>query len=194
LASFFLRLVISVVVALVLGVASAWYAVTQGLSGFAVSNGAWQTSAEIGDAEAGLYTRAIVAAGGLLAMSKRETVYYNAVVDERGEALTGSCDYLITGGALDARWWSLTVYGADNYLIDNPWNIWSADGATLLPDEKAAWVLRLSAREPAEDGPWIPVKDGKPFAVTLRLYNPAPSVVENLDGIDLPKIVQESCR
>ena len=189
------RLVLAIGAALVLGLGSAQQAVRAGLSGGQITNGPWRTSLLTGSPDADLYTRARVAVGGLLALAPSETVYWNADVDAAGAGLDARCDYRVEGGELPARWWSITAYGADHFLIPNEAGRYSFSQTTLAREPGGPWTVAVST-EP-RTGNWLPSgKSGStgPFALTLRLYNPSPAVVEQPASVTLPRIVREGCR
>ncbi len=188
---FVLHLIGAVVVAVILGLGSAYYVARYAVQGEAlVANGPWVTNLETGGTDADIYTRAFVALTGLLALNKSETIYYNATADSDGNALDGRCSYRIEGRDPDARWWSMTVYGRDHYLVDNPSKRYSVSQTTVTREPGGSFVVRLSTVE--ETGNWIATSpDG--FQVTLRLYNPGVSVREEPGSVPLPAIVKESC-
>ncbi|MGD1884800.1 MAG: DUF1214 domain-containing protein [Paracoccaceae bacterium] len=151
-----------------------------------IKNGSWSTSEAVGTAQAGVLTRAIVARTGLFALSKEETIYYRAVEDSDGVPFDGACRYRVIGDAPQARWWSITIYGADNYLIETPENRYS------IGSKDVGGTIDFAIAGDAE-GLWLPVADG-PFSLTMRLYNPVAAVYENLATTPLPAIIREGCR
>jgi hypothetical protein len=189
------RLALAIGVALVLGLGSAYYAVRIGLSGGEIANGPWRTSLVTGSQQADLYTRARVAVGGLLALAPSETVYWNADVDAAGRPLDARCDYRVEGEELPARWWSLTAYAADHFLIPNDAGRYSFSQTTLARAPGGPWTLTVSTE--TRSGNWLPSgRSGATgqFALTLRLYNPAPEVHEQAASVRLPRIEREGCR
>ena len=194
------RLVLALGSALGLGLGSAWFAVRAGLSAGEITNGPWRTSLVTGSRQADLYTRARVAVGGLLALAPSETVYWNAEADAEGQPLDARCDYRVEGGELPARWWSVTAYGADHFLIPNDAGRYSFSQTTLAREPGGPWTLRVSSEAKPGEGEganWLPSgRSGAagPFALTLRLYNPAPEVYERPAALRLPGIEREGCR
>jgi hypothetical protein len=195
------RLVLAIGAALVLGLGSAYQAVRSGsgLAGGEVANGPWRTSFVTGSADADLYTRARVAVGGLLALAPSETVYWNAEQDAGGRLLDARCDYRVTGGELPARWWSVTAYAADHFLIPNDAGRYSFSQTTLAREPDGAWTMRVATAPPksSEAATWLPsgrAGASGAFALTLRLYNPAPEVYERPASLALPRIEREVCR
>jgi hypothetical protein len=188
---FFLKLVAAIVAAVALGLGSAYYAVSvQTLSQTAVINGPWRTNLATGSIGADNYLRTAVAVSGLLALNKDETIYYTAVSDSAGERLAGNCSYRIEGRDPDARWWSITLYGNDHFLIENKANRYSVGKNSIVRNADGTFVIRLSAVEEPQN--WIATSpDG--FDVTLRLYNPGQTIKDKPADATLPTITKEIC-
>jgi hypothetical protein len=157
-------------------------------SGFGggITVGPWQTSLATGGVDADAWTRA------LLALNRSETMYYTATHDSEGARLSGDCDYRLEGQDLAARWWSITAYGADSYLIRNRQERYSFSQTSVRREPDGGFVIHLSERE--TQGNWLPVKAGAPFELTARFYNPAQSVQEQPAAVQLPLIVRGECR
>jgi hypothetical protein len=191
---FFLRLAAATVLGVVLGLASAYAALLSLRGQHVIKNGPWATSLTIGGTDADMYTRASVAISGLFALNKHETIYFNAEHDSAGEALDPACTYRLEGRDPDTRWWSVTLYADDNYLIPNPANRYSVSQSNVVRAPGGNFVIRLSP-SPAAGTPeanWIPTSpDG--FQVTLRLYNPGDTVKANPAAAPLPAILKEAC-
>src|SRR5260221_8008708 len=100
-----------------LGLLATWATVIRGTMSGDVGDGPGRTSRYTGSSEGGPYLRARIAVHGLLALSREETIYYTAERDSEGKTLDGSCAYHIEGRDPPARWWSITAYGADDFLI-----------------------------------------------------------------------------
>jgi hypothetical protein len=114
----FLKIIASVLIALALGLGSAIWAINSPPGeNYNVVNGAWRTNLAIGSSRAGMYIRALVARTGLFALNKSETIYFIADTDDDGEPLHSSCDYRIEGKDIETRWWSITAYGEDHFLL-----------------------------------------------------------------------------
>jgi hypothetical protein len=187
-----LKVIASAVVALVVGGGSSCLVIRRAGYGGAVRNGAWSTNLAFGSQDAGIYTRAAVAIGGLFALSRKETLYYTAFVDDAGDPLRAGCDYLLEGRELDARWWSLTVYGDDHFLVSNAQHRYSYNLANLARAGDRSYRVHLS-RAPKE-GNWLPTGGRGNVSVTLRLYNPRPSVFDRPATTPLPSIRRVACR
>jgi hypothetical protein len=158
-----------------------------------VKSGPWGTNFTYGGKDANPWVRAGVAARGLLALTKTETVYFSPTTDSQGRTLSTDCDYTIEGKGVDARWWSITVYGDDNFLIPNTQKRYGYTMNNLHYEDDGSFKIRLS-RLPAE-GNWLPLGERtQDFSLTLRLYNPGEDVYVNTGKLDLPQINREACQ
>ncbi|RFB04260.1 DUF1214 domain-containing protein [Parvularcula marina] len=152
-----------------------------------VFNGPWYTD-DFGAKEATPMTRAYTAVVGLLALSRQETLYYMAREDSDGEPMTADYVYEITGGDLPSRWWSITLYGDDHFLLDNEYGKFSVKATDLEREEDGTFKVVIS-REP-QPGNWIPMagEAGEEVSLLLRMYNPNDGVLDRLQDIDMPEI------
>ncbi len=103
-----------------LGLFATWLTVVRTAMPEGISNGLWTTNLADGSPHGGPYIRAKIAVHGFLALNRSETVYYTATHDSDGYRFDGRCVYAVSRGDLDARWWSMTAYGRDEFLIPNP--------------------------------------------------------------------------
>lgn len=154
-----------------------------------ISNGPWRTNLANGSEKADPYTRASIAETGILALRQSETIYYSARTDDNGNWLDGDKVYRIEGKAPDARWWSITLYDTDYFLIPNDFNRYSYNENNVKYDENGKFTFYIS--NTPRDGDWLPLNNSKRFALTLRLYNPGDSVRNNPVTVELPHIIAE---
>jgi len=184
--------------AVALGAGSAVWAVQQRFARGGVTVGPWTTNEHVGSSAADPYLRAGIAVGGLLALPRTETVYFNASTDDDGAPLVSSCVYRVEGVDPDARWWSITAYATDHFLIPNDAGRYSVDRTRVVRGHEGdphRFAIRVGGE--ATDHPnWIP--SGSPgaqqrFSLTLRMYNPDPAVAASLASAALPRIVKERC-
>jgi len=183
-----LRYTFVVLAAIVLGVASAWLALTRHAVS-SVQNGPWLYDPMVGSQAAGPYLRAQVAHVALLALNNSETVYFVADQDSTGDTLRCQGTYRIDGRDFDARWWSITAYGEDGFLMANDQDRYSFNMTNLARDVDGSYTISLS-RTP-RSGNWIPLGAGDTFSIWLRFYNPSPALREHLATMELPRIVRE---
>jgi len=185
------RHAIAVIAGLAVGAGGAWYRIQTGFNSGRLTNGVWSTALNYGTSSTDSVTRASVALRGLLALPSTETVYWNASTDSEGRPLDGSCTYAMTGRALDARWWSVTYYDRNGYLVANPPNIWSFSGASITPAEQQGWKVTIGPDKAGEH--WLPSAKGQGFELTLRMYNPGAGFRAAPKDAVLPALKRERC-
>jgi hypothetical protein len=128
-------------VGLGLGAGSALWMVARAKSmGGDIEANGWHTSPQVGAPAADPWTRALVARAGLLALAKSETIYFSRDRDDAGRPFSDRCTYLLEGGPLPARWWSITLYAGDIYLAFNQDNAASVDATRLQRDEHQSYT------------------------------------------------------
>jgi hypothetical protein len=178
------------IVGTLLGLFATWATVVRGTMGGAVADGPWRTSLYAGSSEGGPYLRASIALHGLLALNRRETIYYTAATDSAGDSLRGNCIYKIEGRDPPTRWWSVTAYGADDFLIPNAAGRYSVSMNSVARRADGSYAITLSKGQAGAN--WIPVDDGR-FSVSLRLYNPSNTVAADPVHVALPVITKGTC-
>jgi hypothetical protein len=137
--------------------------------------------------------RAVVAMVGLGANLPADAIYPNTRVDDQGRALDGSHRYRLhfRAGELPPvkAFWSVTAYGADDFLIANPLKrhaLSSRDPLVFNPDGSLDLWLQASAPDPARQPNWLPVAAGLPFLLNARLYWPEPAALKG--GWGMPAV------
>ena len=192
-----LKLGAALLISLLLGLGSVYWILEKAdfSGGGGIAVGPWSTNDQIGNVDAAPYTRAVIARRGLLALNKRETVYFNAEADSSGSPLLSNCSYTITGVPLPTRWWSITLYGADHYLIDNPQGVFSQAKNTVERSAQEGYVIQVASEPEGPNG--IPTGyssgEGARFSLTLRLYNLDEKAAEDLSALILPTIEKDVC-
>jgi hypothetical protein len=125
-------------------------------------------------------TRAAVAMIGLGANLPEDAMYPNTALDHQGKALNGQHRYRLHFAANSLppvkAFWSITAYGADEYLIDNPMQrfalgdrdplVFNADGSLDI------WIQALPPDQKEAAANWLPVQMGAAFLLNARLYWP----------------------
>lgn len=156
-----------------------------------VDIGGWRSDFAVGSKAADPYTRARVARHGLLALAKSEAVYLTRATDETGARLREACTYRLSGGAMPAEWWSVTLYDGKSMLPAN------TDGALSVNAQgfpKGAWQAVIAPTRPANGGAWISSKGAGDFDLTLRLYIPNPALLASPNtALTPPRIERLSC-
>ena len=161
--------------------------------GEAVRIDGWTSDWSIGSDAANPYIRARIARFGLLALRKEEAVYFTTAVDTDGKRLNDDCIYRITGGAMPAEWWSITLYDGDSRLPMNE------DGALSFDASNAAemgasdqWSFRVGPDQKGRpDELWVSSHNAGEFDLTLRLYLPTQELLDDPENTLQPPVVKE---
>jgi hypothetical protein len=156
-----------------------------------VTNGPWSANTDQGTADASALTRARVALFGLLALPAKEAMYFQARTDSDGAPLKGNCTYTVRGGEIDARWWSITLYRGEGWLVKNAANRWSVGGNAPVRDAGGNWSFMVSPKK--ADGVWLPTGRTPQFDLTLRTYHPQGALLNDPAKAKLPTIKRETC-
>jgi hypothetical protein len=181
----------AVLAGLLFGVASGYAAISLGGAVFSERYGAWSHSRAAGAEVADMYTRAIIAREGLLALSAREALYFTLDRDEDGRPLEEACIYELSGRNLRARWWSITLYAEDDYLARNSDHAHSIDASRLNVGANGRWRARISSVR-GDTVTWLSSREARRgFSLTLRVYNPHRDFEPSADA--LPVLTKLSC-
>lgn len=186
------RSVICITLGLIGGAAFAVHQVRGGISDGMISNGSWTTGKSFGTTDATALTRAKVSLSGLLALPAKEAMYFTAKIDSDGKSLDGGCTYLVSGGKLEGRWWSVTLYEGEGWLVKNAANRWSIPAHAAVQSESGQWSFIVSPTE--QPVAWLPTGGVKAFDLTLRLYHPSATTIAESAKAPLPIIKRQGCK
>ena len=137
--------------------------------------GEWKYLANHASSSQGLYVSALLALSSLLGLPTSEAVYMVR------EELDCNKNHVFTfdESKIPAKWWSITAYGDDNFLMENPSNVYSIMGGAFGTNGTKPGVKRsqfnVGPNPPAEKGAnWIPTnpKKSKTATLVMRLYLP----------------------
>ncbi len=149
---------------------------------FSIEAGNWTYLGEpIGNFGTEYEYRAATALKGLGANPVQVAMYLQAKVDNNGESLSGKNTYVIhfdeTPPVLEKGFWSVTMYGDDNFLVDNPIDRYVInDRSDIEYNEDGSLDIVVSAQAPEDDSNWLPAPEEE-FHLWLRIYSP------DVDGI-----------
>jgi len=177
-----------IILAIVLGSAVGVYNIKSGKSDSQRIIGNWQTVDKDKDLNsADLLTIAQVAVYGPYALTKKEVIYLSTNTDSEGNALDPKADYVISGKKLDAKYWSITAYDENGFLIKNPINKYSYNLEDVKYEaDSTSYKINLSGTEKKEN--WLPINDIQKASLIIRLYLPSEKLRENLTVETLPTI------
>ena len=105
-----LLVVYSTVLALGLGLGSAWWMLSGDYPFGGVTIGAWKAAPGVGSPKADPYSRAILTRRGDVSLAVGEGLALSARVDSAGQALDSACSYRIGTTTPQSRFWTLTLY------------------------------------------------------------------------------------
>ena len=136
--------------------------------------------------------RAVIALIGFGANIAADAVYPSAFVDADGKPLDGANRYVLhfdKGQAPPANaFWSLTMYNAQSFFVENPINRYNiAAWMPLKYNKDGSLDVYIQRESPgkAKESNWLPAPEGE-FSVTMRIYWPKP---EALDGTWKPTAI-----
>jgi hypothetical protein len=126
--------------------------------------------------------RAVAAYRSLYGNSLEEAYCPNGLVDEDGDAFDGSkFKYVLSFNsdevpAVEPKgFWSITMYGEDQFLVANEINRYSiGDRTDMKYGEDGSLVIYIQHESPGADkeSNWLPAPDGI-FSLTMRIYLPS---------------------
>lgn len=177
-----------VLLAVVLGSGVGIYNIHSGKSDSQRTIGNWKTVDKDKDlSTADLLTIAQVAVYGPYALTKKEVIYLSTSTDSEGNTLDPKSDYVINGKKLDAKYWSITAYDENGFLIKNPINKYSYNLEDVKYEaDSTSYKINLSGTEKKEN--WLPINNVQKTSLIIRLYLPSEKLRENLTVETLPTI------
>ncbi|WP_413301091.1 DUF1254 domain-containing protein [Bacillus sp. 1P10SD] len=156
------------------------------------TNNNWKVYYDIGTYGTDYLTRACIAKVGLGAVIPEEAIYPRTTFDSDGNPLSGENQYVIDFDKDQLppvnAFWSLSLYGSNQFFAANPINRFSigdrTEGLTYNPDGSLDIYIQNTAPVGKESN-WLPApKDN--FVLVLRMYLPKQNA---LDGTyQLPKV------
>jgi hypothetical protein len=148
---------------------------------------------KVGDFRTDYGLRAIVSLIGLGANIPADAIYPNAFTDADDKPLSGASRYVVhfdKGQTPPVNaFWSLTMYDAQSFFVENPINRYNISGWMPLKYNKDGsldvYVQKDSPGKNKESN-WLPAAAGE-FSITMRVYWPKPAM---LDGAWKPPAIQ----
>jgi hypothetical protein len=152
----------------------------------------WQIQTDLGRYGTNYELRAVVARTGLGANLPDDAVYPATAVDAAGQPLMGQHRYVLRfppGGLPPVQaFWSVTIYGEDDFLVPNPiarHALGDRDPLRAAPDGSVELFIQPDDPGPDRRANWLPAPAGG-FSLIMRLYWPEARV---LDGSWMPPAV-----
>lgn len=138
--------------------------------------------------------RAYIAFAGLGALPNDEAIYPSTFSDADGKPMVGTEKYVLHFDKAELppakAFWSLTMYGADQFFTDNPINryaIGDRDKLTFNPDGSLDIYIQRESPGKDKESNWLPTPAEGRLSMNLRLYLPA---TQARDGRWIPSTVK----
>lgn len=189
---FLIGLIFALAVAAAVGLGATLFTLTRGVAFGAFTIGAWTAFPRNGTADIDPYARATVARSGALPIGSGDGIAFFTAKDDKGQALDGRCDVVISGKTPQARFWTLTLYDADGRLIGNALNRHGFTSQEVIRKTDGTFEIIIAPR--ARSGNWLPTGNVERYNLALRLYD-TPVGVATRTGREtpMPAIMTGSC-
>lgn len=150
-------------------------------------NGCWKGSKNLPLGTDHLVT-AQITTFALFALPGTEAIYLVATKDAQKKRLTSEQDYVLQGNInqIRAKYWSITAYGTDLYLIPNEADRYVFNNSNLTTDSAGNFTIHLSHQPKA--GHWLPTPKNAKFNLVLRIYRGETDFLSGLEHTALPTI------
>ncbi|MCM2534667.1 DUF1254 domain-containing protein [Neobacillus pocheonensis] len=166
-------------------------------SSVSVNNNGWIVyNSEIGNFGDNYLLRAVIAQFALYANIPDEAMYPRATTDSNGNPLNGANKYVIHMTKEEIPqvkgFWSISMYGADQFLVKNPINRFTMGDRTEGLQYNADGSLDIYIQNEAplgHESNWLPAPKGD-FNLMLRMYIPSKETIEG--KTKLPSVTKVS--
>jgi len=183
----------AVTLALLLGLGSAYWAVSGDYPFGKMRAGAWQAAPRVGSREVDPYARAVLARNAEIPLAIGEGITLTATEDDAGRPLDAGCAYRIGRAAPQTRYWTLTLYDAEGHPVSSELQRSGFTSAEVLRDVDGGFSIAIS-REPMP-GNWLRAPEAGRLGLALRLYDtPVATGAATLDPRTFPAIERLDCR
>jgi hypothetical protein len=150
--------------------------------------GGWVFTTKTGEYGTEYLQRALITAIGLGANRPQDAVYPTSEVDADGKPYSGADKYVMhfPKGKMPPvdGFWSLTMYDAGYFFVDNPLNRYTLSARDKLKENADGSVDLYIQNEnpgPEKESNWLPAPKDK-FILMMRLYWPKETAPSLLDG------------
>ncbi|WP_119271358.1 DUF1214 domain-containing protein [Taklimakanibacter deserti] len=170
----------------VLGIVTAQWSIEKTATAMTAGSGPWKSwfsgTASIRDP----YAQAHYIMFGRLPPALGQELLFEAAQDDEGATLDASCDYVLTGPRLAARWWQLALADEESgtpsaISLSSPRLVGEPDG-----------TMRIQISRQPKTGNWIDPGDISRFVMVLKL-RPGSGLNAGASVVTLPRIKRETC-
>ena len=185
-------IILFAVVAIGLGIGSAYFAVNHADRFGLFQIGPWQAWPDAAGPDVNPYSRADQARRGSLKLASGEGIAFVATTDDTGTPLHGACQYRVEGSELPSRIWTLTLLSQAGELIDNPSNRYSLHSQDVA--RVNGRIFDIVTGPDIMGGNWLQSAANMRFKLVLRLYETPHTSGGGYSEINLPSIVRTGCQ
>jgi hypothetical protein len=182
----------TLVIAAIVGLGSTYLALTHDTAFGAMTIGSWTAFPKTGTTDVDPYARALFARTGRLPLALGDGVAFLARTDDKGRALDGRCDVVLTGITPAARFWTLTLYNLNGDLVANSLHRYDFTSQEIVRHGDGSFAIIIAPR--ANPGNWLPTGGADRYQLALRFYDTAVGVATK-EGreIPMPTITTRRC-
>jgi len=155
-------------IALVIGIASAWYMIEAGTRLTVESIGPWRHWGQAGSVDADPYTRAHFARAGWLPLQASAASYFTATRDSNGEPLYSDCNYILSGTSPGARRWTLNAFDLNGALLEAGTSHAIISSDVAIPDPGGGVTISLS--QSPKPGNWLATSGASRMQILLTVF------------------------
>lgn len=188
---FLVDLALAVVIAVVVGVGSAWYAIERGRIFGAVVVGGWTAWPQEGGENPDPYDLAMLTRTGEVPLGSGEGLTFVADRDADGRPLSGKCTYQVAGQTPVARLWTLTATDGAGRLMVNVAHRPGFHSREILRRPDGSFVITVSPSP--SPGNWLPVAPTGRVQLVLRLYDTPLTTGSQIASLVMPNIRAVGC-
>ena len=184
--------VIALSIAAAVGLGLTWRTATKGTDFSAIKIGAWTARPRTGTSDIDPYARASVARSGELPVGTGDGVTFLATSDDKGRALDGRCDVVVSGTTPAARFWTLTLYDTTGQLTANALQRYGFTSEEVVRAADGSFDLRVAAR--ARAGNWLPTGGLERYVLAMRFYDtPVGVATRSQRDAPMPAVTTVGC-
>lgn len=182
----------TLLVAAAVGLGATYLALTRGGGFGTLTIGSWTARPKSGTADIDPYGQAAVARLGRLPVALGDGLEFVARHDDKGRLLDGRCDVVLSGVTPTARYWTLTLYGANGELVANSMQRHGFTSQEIVRRADGSFDIAVAPR--ASPGNWLPTGGVERYVLVLRLYDTSVGV-STKEGreVPMPALTVRSC-
>ncbi len=182
---------LSITIALALGISSAYLSLNRGSPFSALESGVWVAHPHAGTQDSDPYSTAIFARTGRVPLGSGEGLAFYAAFDDSGQALDPQCTYRISGKVPATRLWTLTALDNALELLATDAGRASLHSHGVLMDVSGSFSIAVSPR--ARPGNWLPTGGDNGLVFAMRLYDIPYTTGAGQSAPVMPAVEQVSC-